>query len=366
MSKRMISMGSIDAFRTIVKNIQWQAQYTGEMGEDGNLIMNKDAKAPTVTATYSEKSHGSNAAWVYTKDEQWAQSRKNIITIEKDNAGCAFMMEARKDILNEMCISLANENDIDLDKKGIALFMEICGGNIQKNACFTGTDKMFTIFQHAKVFNLEVVLDDEGQEESNYWIETKVNGSFIDSTDDRIWNMMNLNSGTLEIDFERPDLAQNTMIKMVEDSEKNSPAGNKLGLENTILEGFVFTFMDKRGNLNRWKIKGNLHSKGTGKVKTLKPVDSVFEQKKIDFVNDFACVSWRLEQAIQEVCDTINGGTPNIKQTGDVIRWVINDNIKENSDIMIELGIEPKMINSMISKVARPYFLDYLDKECGI
>ena len=169
MAKRFISFGSIDQFRTIVKNVKWQSQYTGEKDAEGNPIMNRNAKAPIVKAIGTEKIHGTNAAWVYTKDEQWCQSRKNIITPEKDNAGCAFMMEQRKNEFNLICEKLIEYYNIDVSKKGLALYMEFCGGNIQKNSCVSGLDKMFIIFKHAKVFEL-----DNESEESNTWIDTKV------------------------------------------------------------------------------------------------------------------------------------------------------------------------------------------------
>ena len=42
--KRFISFGSIDQFRTIIKNVKWQSQYTGEKDVDGNPIMDRAAK----------------------------------------------------------------------------------------------------------------------------------------------------------------------------------------------------------------------------------------------------------------------------------------------------------------------------------
>jgi hypothetical protein len=45
--KRMISFGSIEQFRTVVKNVQWMSQYKG-IDEEGNPIMDRSAKAPKI------------------------------------------------------------------------------------------------------------------------------------------------------------------------------------------------------------------------------------------------------------------------------------------------------------------------------
>ena len=130
-------------------------------------------------------------------------------------------------------------------------------------------------------------------------------------------------------------------------------------------EGIVCSFTDYRGNRNVFKVKGEEHSKGTGKVKTLKPVDSAAEQKKIDFVNDVACTESRLNQMLTEIVhSTYNGDLTLIstKDIGTYLRLVTNDVIKEESDIMVEQGLEPKSLNSLISKVARTWFIDQLNK----
>mgnify|MGYP003529690192 CR=1 FL=1 len=44
--------------------------------------------------------HNSNAGICFSEvDGIWAQSRENIITIEKDNAGFAFFVEQNKDVI---------------------------------------------------------------------------------------------------------------------------------------------------------------------------------------------------------------------------------------------------------------------------
>jgi len=51
------------------------------------------------------------------------------------------------------------------------------------------------------------------------------------------------------------------------------------------------------------------------------------------------------------------------KDIGDYFRLVVKDVLKEHSEDMNKMGLEPKMVNGMISKVAKIYFEDRLDKE---
>ena len=57
---------------------------------------------------------------------------------------------------------------------------------------------------------------------------------------------------------------------------------------------------------------------------------------------------------------------PSVKHTGDFLRWVISDIVKEESDRMFEAGLEPKEVNSLISKIARGWFMEELDKLAGL
>jgi hypothetical protein len=170
--KRHIKYNSIGQFRTIIKDIQHSSQCVGYNEETKEPIFNKNIKFPKIEVIGTEKIHGTNAAWVYTKDEQWCQSRERIITITYDNAGCSFFMENNKELLNEYAIKLLNHYNLDIEKFGVAIFGEFAGGNIQKNSALSGLGKKFMIFKHAKAFTIESVLD--SKDESNYWIETNI------------------------------------------------------------------------------------------------------------------------------------------------------------------------------------------------
>lgn len=368
--KRFISFGSIDQFRTIIKNVQHTACYIGYDKELQRPQLNKDAKMPKVVATASEKIHGTNAAVCYSNpDGFWVQSRKNIINTEKDNAGCAFATMQNKKEWMSIINKLASEYEISLDNNIISIYFEWAGGNIQKNSALSGLDKKAVIFQYFKVSPIEPKLDKEGQEEFAYWLETctereGIGGTeirWLEHSDVNIHNIMNYLVWEFEINFEEPLMSQNEMIKLVKETiEPCSPMGKEMGKNGNIGEGIVVTFMYKN-SMHRFKVKGDKHS--SSKVKTLKPVDEVKEQAKIDFVNNHACKSWRFEQAWQSIFGIENEKMePTTEATGDFLKAVIKDTMKEESDILAEMGLEPKEVNGNISKVARRWFMDELDK----
>ena len=361
--KRMIKMGSIEQFRNIVRNVKHTAQYQG-IDSNGDSIMDRDAELPVITAVGTEKIHGTNAAVCFNSQEGfWVQSRKNIITPEKDNAGCAFVAMQNKDKWMDIIHNLANEWNIDLYENIITVYFEWCGGNIQKNACVSGLDKIAIIFKHFKVSPL----DDESEEKS-VWYETNILPNnqpvaWLNAPESNIYNIMNFPSVSVEIDFNRPDIAQNKMVELVEEVEKKSGVAHTFDKPENIGEGWVFTF-EYKDNLFKFKVKGEKHS--ASKVKKIKKVDSEKEQKKIDFAN-YATPAWRLEQAWQEVFGIENEKMePTIKEMGNFLRFVHKDIIKEESDVLGEKGLETKKVNSTVSKIARDWFKEKLDQEYGL
>ena len=166
---------------------------------------------------------------------------------------------------------------------------------------------------------------------------------------------MNFPTYNFIVDFENPNLSINEMLNVVNNIiEPHSPVGIAMGKDSNIGEGIVcdFIFNDK---LYMFKVKGEKHS-GNNKVNTLKPVDNKLEQNKIDFVNKYACTVNRLTQFFNELKN------PSIKETGVFIRSIIQDVMKEELDIMADMGLEPKSCNKLISKSASIWFRNKLDE----
>lgn len=364
--KRFIKYNSIGKYSEVVKNITHESRFLG-LDENGNPKYG-NKKLPTIKATGSEKLHGTNGAVSYSHpDGMWFQSRKNIITSEKDNAGCAFNCENNSISWMKIIDELINEYNINCHKYIISIYFEWCGGNIQKKSAVSGLEKRAVIFQHFKVSPINPIVDKTGEEEGAYWLETCTTSDdmsdavhWLEDEDNDIYNIMAFPTYEIEINFNEALLSQNEMIRLVEEVvEPNSPVGKKFGKEGNVGEGIVFT-INVEGIVHKWKVKGEEHS--NTKVTKLKVVDEVKEKNKIEFANH-ATPGWRLTQMWQEVFGIENEKMePSTKATGDFLRLVHQDIMKEERDELISRGLEPKEVNGMISKIARNWFLEEIDK----
>ena len=98
-------------------------------------------------------------------------------------------------------------------------------------------------------------------------------------------------------------------------------------------------------------VKGERHS--SSKVKTLASVD-VEKLESIQKFVDYAVTESRFNQACENVFP--NDEPIDVRKMGDVIRWVVNDVIKEEMDTMVENQVEPKEVNKYISSKVREMF----------
>jgi hypothetical protein len=261
----------------------------------------------------------------------------------------------------KIIMSLAEEYNIDLNTHIISVFYEWCGGNIQAKSALTGIEKKSIIFAHFKTSPIEH--QESVNDEFSVWYETKITKDgeqWVSNNENGIYNIMNFPTYKVSIDFETPLLSQNEMIKLVEEVvEPASPVGKMFGQEKNIGEGIVFTFL-LNGTLQKFKVKGNEHS--NSRVTTLKPVDNVKEQSKIDFAN-YAANALRLEQAWQNTFGIENEKQePTVKSMGQFLKAVMGDIVKEESDILVEKGLEPHDVSNHVNNIARRWFQTELDK----
>ena len=357
--KRFITYGSIEQFKGLYKNFSSYIQYEGTI--DGVAQYN-DEKLPSIMVSASEKIHGSNASVCFSNtDGFWVQSRKKIITPEKDNHACAFYAMQNEEYWMKIINYLADKNEIDLDKNIISVFYEWCGIGIQANSAVTGLDKRAIVFNHFKVSPIDAPIDNDGNTEASKWIDICFN---FDNIPDNvlIYSIMDFPVYQFLIDFNNYEDGLNKIKDVVNNTiEPNSPVGQEFGIKGNIGEGLVCTFKYD-DQLFRFKVKGDKHSKTT--VKKKNPVDNVRENKKIDFAN-LVCTPQRLEQAWDE-CFRV-GASDEVRyktrqETGNFIKLVIADVMKEELDVLAETGLEPKEVNSHVSDIARKWFFNEVDK----
>ena len=76
-------------------------------------------------------------------------------------------------------------------------------------------------------------------------------------------------------------------------------------------------------------------------------------------VIEYAVTENRMKQGIDKMVEMKLPLEP--KTTGDYLRWIYNDVIKEEGDTMEENNINPKKIGSAISAKARVFWMNYLN-----
>ena len=344
----MIKFPSIEQFRTVVSNINRCYNFTG-LDENGDAIYDHSLPKPTLTFKGTVKLHGSNAGVSFnTENGLWAQSRENIITTEKDNAGFAFFVESNKEVFNGLMSHISEREGLDTNNNTISVYGEWAGGSIQKNVGICNLPKSFFIFGVKITPHTET----EEQLKSNpaYWVDS----TYLRAPEVRVYNIDDYTTFTIDIDFNTSQLVQNKLSELTIAVEEECPVAKAFGFSG-IGEGIVWS-AEVKGVVHRFKVKGEKHA-GKSKGKTLNKVDDE-KIKKVLEVAEKVTPTWRLAQMLETACDLINGGELDRAKLGDYIRLVINDIIKEDMDILVEAGLEPKDINKYVSEIARRYFFD--------
>lgn len=340
MTKKMHKFPSIEQFRSVIREVNHRATYNGE-DENGEAIFNTDAVLPTLDYRGSIKLHGTNAAIVYTWDplafdyDFHAQSRKNIITPEKDNAGFAAFAHTRntESLLAKIMKAVGH---LDHTPELVKVYGEWCGGNIQKGVALNGLDKMFVIFA--------IKID-------NVWLTDEQLVS-VKNEDEKIYNILDYPTYTMSIDFSKPHEAVNKMVEITEAVEAECPVGKAFG-NSGIGEGIVWICVTEGWRKSRYwfKAKGEKHQ--SSKTKTLIPVDVERINNIKELVDSFVTDS-RLNQGLEQLKQ--DGLTIEKRNVGTFLKWIYGDIVKEELDTIVENGFDPKDLSSAISNKARNWF----------
>jgi len=354
---KMIKYPSTEQFRSVIKQVTEQAQFVSYNEETKEVLWNKDAELPTLMFHGTTKIHGTQGAVVADSyGNVHYQSRKNIVTPEKDNAGFAFFCSQRQEVFDEYFQKIRLEFDDLTEDASITIYGEFFGGNIQKGVMVNGMSKSFAIFG--------VKISPNDEEKPAFWVSHKYLESVPESN---VYNIEDFQTWDIEIDFnDKVKLAeaQNEMIKLTTLVGDECPVGKVLNPDSEIKtgEGIVWVHHEN-GERLIFKTKDERHSKS--KVKVPKVVDVEMEKTKKEFVEKYACTESRLNQMWTEIVHSVHNGNEDLmemKDMGQYLRLVHQDVIKENSEEMSQMGLEPKSVNGIISQVAREFFMSKLQE----
>lgn len=329
MSKH-IPYPSIEQFRNAIHKVTAQARKTG-VDANGDPVFDHAKVLPVLTYEGTVKLHGTNAAIGLDKatDEIWFQSRENVITLEKDNAGFVrnFVGVTKEDMLKLF---------EGITGMVIIIYGEWCGGSIQPNVGIAGLSKRFVIF---------------GVQSDGKWLSKSV-VSKVEAEEFGVYNIYDIPSETIDIDFNHPELSQNKLADLTAKVEVGCPFAKKHGTDG-VGEGIVWKCVTPGWESPEFyfKVKGELHS--ASKVKTLAAVDVERVKSQQEFAEKTVTDN-RCRQGIDKLREA--GKKLDRTSVGDFIKWVVADVEKEESDTAAASGIDLKKATGELAKAARTWF----------
>jgi len=326
----MKSFPSIDQFRQTIREVKSNHDYKGKSEDDSPIYLH-DSPYPEIFFEGTVKIHGTNAAVVKYQDRIEYQSRERVLSLTQDNAG--FMLAMMNKDLNEIF------DNYSFDEY-IAVYGEWCGQGIQKGVAVSQLPKMFVVFA--------VKVDGEWQDFKGIDFEEKLNKIGV-------YSIHQFERYYISVDFNNPELSQNRLIEITERVEAECPVGRYFGVSG-VGEGVVWS-ANHNDRHYIFKVKGEKHS--VSKVKTLASVDVEQIENIKQFVESVVTEN-RLEQGF-EYLERNSSLPPDQSQTGDFLRWVVNDVMKEESDTIVSNQLEVKKVNSAISNKARVWYFNRLN-----
>jgi hypothetical protein len=323
---RHIPYPEIGQFRSAIHKVTCAARQVG-VDVNGDPIYDHTKTLPTLTYEGTVKLHGTNAAICLDRGtgKFWFQSRERIISLKCDNAGFVSHFDNK-----------GYPQLFTIDGTVIAIFGEWCGGNIQPNVGIGKLSKRFVIF----------AINADGK-----WLSKDI-VSKIKSPEIGVYNIHDYQSETIEIDFNRPEVAQNKLSELTIKVEENCPVAKAMGVDG-VGEGIVWQCVTTGWEHPdfAFKVKGEKHS--ASKVKTLAAVDVELVASQREFAEKTVTEN-RCRQGIDKLREA---HLPIDRSSlGHFIKWVVGDVEKEESDTAKASGIDIKKAGGELTKAARTWF----------
>lgn len=287
------------------------------------------------------KIHGTNSSvGLDLKDNSlFYQSRNRVLSLDDDNYDFAKYIEDNKTeflkIFNEI------KNKINTEKyDSIIIYGELAGKGIQNKVAVSQIDRFFAPFSIIGV-NKDTV--DELD------VKLSINESI------RFYPVETFGVYNVQLDLDNVHLAQQEIKDLTISIENECPVGKYFGISGTG-EGIVFTDETKQYS---FKSKGEKHS--VSKVKVIADVDIEKINKIKDFI-DYSVTENRLNQGIEYLKEM--NKELDISSMGDFLRWLANDVLKEEQDVITENGLDNdlKAIMKSVSSKGRKWFMDKINE----
>lgn len=333
----------IPQFRDVVKTVQHMAHFVG-LDKDNQPIYDTNLDKPTLNFIGTVKLHGTNAMITYTPEEGIKAGKRSSLLPDWEyfaHSGFNGFVWSNKEYFEKKMYELWKTYCVQGEQ--ITVFGEWAGKGIQKGVGISELPPSFYIFD-CKVRNIETNEDT--------WI-------YIDNPRFRfdligVHNIYDFTTYSINIDFNNPKKIQNTLIELTTEVEKECPVSKQLGVKNNLLgEGIVWMSFYKDVKLI-FKVKGEKHS--NTKVKKLAEVDTEKLESIENFV-EYACTDNRIDQGITE------SEAKERKDVGNLIRWVANDIIAEETDTLSDNNLVWKDVAKPVADKIRKHFFNKLNND---
>lgn len=285
------------------------------------------------------KLHGTNASIVIETGLVYAQSRKNVITPEKDNAGFAKWVDA----LN------IDTADAPIGTTFI-LYGEWGGQGIQKDDAVTqiGKKAFFPICVRI-IYSDGVELVEHEPDRVQFYADELF--GMEDNPDVHVIPIMAELYISFSGDVEHLQAVETTVNSMVAQFEEIDPYINSMfGVEAPGEGVVVYPDVEDWDTFHKLSFKAKTKSHSVNKSKKAASFKVEVSPDVVDFADRFATVP-RFEQAITELGIDID-----MKNMGKFLKWVNEDVIKEGSDEVEESELEWKQCSKMITTKAKEWF----------
>lgn len=300
-----IKYSKIPQFRNCIKDLQMKYKYEWEDEKGYPIYIEKDL--PTITFTGTVKLHGTNMSVGYNGNDFWVQSRNQIVESDKESMGFYnFAMDRKQEFIKYLSQFSGT----------VIMYGEWAGKGIQKGVAIQEIEKSFFVFGLRKE-----------KEEKFSWVKYNFKC-------DRVYNIQDFKTYSIDIDLNNPKLVQNKLKELTEEVEKECPVAKTFGFSG-IGEGIVWTYQ-KDENEFKFKTKGQKHS--VTRVVTIANVD-IEVLKNMQEFTEYSVTENRVQQAIQEV------GSER-KNIGEIIK----DIFEEEKDTIEKNKISTKEVGKYLAK----------------
>ena len=329
---RHIKYPSISQFRNVVSGINQSAKHY-------NTI------PPKVTFSGSVKLHGTNGGIGWDGKNLWVQNRTQILHKHNTNYGFYNYVMENESYFKEKLSEIFDPTT----EECVVVFGEWCGKNIAKGCALRQLEKMFVVFDFI-IVDKQPNIDKAGVEKFEHYFGFTYD---FNNPEINLYNVNTFKKFKKTIDFNSvisiAEASQEIAIE-VDEVEKQCPVGKHFGVDG-VGEGIVWrTYCG--GKYYSFKTKGSKHS--VSKVKTLVPID-VEKVRNVEEFCEYAVTPQRFEQALQEV------KPQDIKDTGKVMKWIMQDINKEEGDVLKENKLTMKDISATASSKIREMYFKHLD-----